>query len=136
MRTECGLDPASKINIALLVTKSSEAEVCFEKVEMIKLLAGCASVNFVEQKPSSSVGTVGLGFEAFIIVDTSINKDQLVARFKKEIETESGWVKKSEAKLSGNFAKHAPKEVVDAEIAKMEESKRKIEKLQSYIESL
>ncbi len=136
LRTECGLDPASKINIALLVTKSSEAEVCFEKVEMIKLLAGCASVNFVEQKPSSSVGTVGLGFEAFIIVDTSINKDQLVARFKKEIETESGWVKKSEAKLSGNFAKHAPKEVVDAEIAKMEESKRKIEKLQSYIESL
>ena len=96
----------------------------------------CANVDFVEEKASSSVGTVGSGFEAFILIDGSINKEQLLSRFKKEIETESGWVKKSEAKLSGNFAKHAPKEVVDAEIAKMEESKRKIEKLKSYIESL
>ena len=136
LRAECGLDPASKINIAVLLSENSYAQVCLEKVDMIKLLAGCANVDFVEEKPSSSVGTVGSGFEAFILIDGSINKEQLLSRFKKEIETESGWVKKSEAKLSGNFAKHAPKEVVDAEIAKMEESKRKIEKLKSYIESL
>lgn len=136
LRAECGLDPASKINIAVLLAKTSQSQVCLEKVDMIKLLAGCANVDFVEEKPSSSVGTVGSGFEAFILIDGSINKEQLLSRFKKEIETESGWVKKSEAKLSGNFAKHAPKEVVDAEIAKMEESKRKIEKLKSYIECL
>ncbi len=136
LRAECGIDPANKINIALLITKGSEAEVCHEKVDMIKLLAGCANVEFVESKPASSVGTVGTGFEAFILVDESINKEALIARFKKEIETETGWVKKSEAKLSGNFAQHAPKEVVEAERAKMEESKRKIEKLQSYVDSL
>ena len=103
---------------------------------MIKLLAGVANVEFVDAKPTSSVGTVGKGFEAFILVDESINKEALIARFKKEIETETGWVKKSEAKLSGNFAQHAPKEIVEAEKAKMEESKRKIEKLQSYVDSL
>ncbi len=136
LRAECGIDPANKINIAISVTKDSEAEVCHEKVDMIKLLAGVANVEFVDTKPSSSVGTVGKGFEAFILVDESINKEALIARFKKEIETETGWVKKSEAKLSGNFAQHAPKEIVEAEKAKMEESKRKIEKLQSYVDSL
>ncbi|MDY4766905.1 MAG: valine--tRNA ligase [Treponema sp.] len=136
LRAECGIDPANKINIAILVTKGSEAEVCHEKVDMIKLLAGVANVEFVEAKPASSVGTVGKGFEAFILVDESINKEQLIARFKKEIEQETVWVKRSEAKLNGNFAQHAPAEVVQQERDKMEESKRKIEKLESYIASL
>lgn len=136
LRTECGIDPANKINIAILVTKGSEAEVCHEKVDMIKLLAGVANVEFVEAKPASSVGTVGKGFEAFILVDESINREQLIARFKKEIEQETVWVKRSEAKLNGNFAQHAPAEVVQQERDKMEESKRKIEKLESYIASL
>ena len=136
LRAECGIDPANKINIAILVTKGSEAEVCHEKVDMIKLLAGVANVEFVEAKPASSVGTVGKGFEAFILVDESINREQLIARFKKEIEQETVWVKRSEAKLNGNFAQHAPAEVVQQERDKMEESKRKIEKLESYIASL
>lgn len=136
LRAECGIDPANKINIAILVTKGSEAEVCHEKVDMIKLLAGVANVEFVEAKPASSVGTVGKGFEAFILVDESINRDQLIARFKKEIEQETVWVKRSEAKLNGSFAQHAPAEVVQQERDKMEESKRKIEKLESYIASL
>ena len=136
LRAECGIDPANKINIAILVTKGSEAEVCHEKVDMIKLLAGVANVEFVEAKPASSVGTVGKGFEAFILVDESINRDQLISRFKKEIEQETVWVKRSEAKLNGNFAQHAPAEVVQQERDKMEESKRKIEKLESYIASL
>ena len=136
LRAECGIDPANKINIAILISKGSEAEVCREKVDMIKLLAGVANVEFVDAKPASSVGTVGKGFEAFILVDGSINKDALIARFKKEIETETGWVKRSEAKLSGSFAQHAPADVVQAERDKMEESKRKIEKLQSYVNSL
>ena len=136
LRTECGLDPASKINIAILVTPNSPAEVCREKTEMIALLAGVANIDFVQTKPAGAIGTVGTGFEAFIIVDESINKEQLLARFKKLIETETGYVKKSEAKLSGKFVEHAPKEVVDAEKEKLEESKRKIEKLNSYIESL
>ena len=136
LRAECGIDPASKINIAILVTKGTEAEVCHEKVDMIKLLAGVANVEFVDAKPASSVGTVGKGFEAFILVDESVNKEQLIARFKKEIEQETVWVKRSEAKLNGNFAQHAPAEVVQAERDKMEESKRKIEKLESYIASL
>ena len=136
LRADCGIDPANKINLAVIVTKGSEAEVCKEKVDMIKLLAGLANVEFVEAKPQSSIGTVGTGFEAFILIDENINKDQLIARFQKTIETEKGYAAKSQAKLGGSFAQHAPQEVVQAEKDKLEESLRMIEKLESYIASL
>ena len=136
LRADCGIDPANKINLAVILTKGSEAEVCKEKVDMIKLLAGLANVEFVEAKPQSSIGTVGTGFEAFILIDENINKDQLIARFKKTIETEKGYAAKSQAKLGGSFAQHAPQEVVQAEKDKLEESLRMIEKLESYIASL
>ena len=136
LRADCGIDPANKINLAVIVTKGSDAEVCKEKVDMIKLLAGLANVEFVEAKPQSSIGTVGTGFEAFILIDENINKDQLIARFKKTIETEKGYAAKSQAKLGGSFAQHAPQEVVQAEKDKLDESLRMIEKLESYIASL
>ncbi len=136
LRVDCGIDPAIKINIAISIVKGSSAEVCREKVEMIQLLAGVSKVEFVEAKPASSIGTVGTGFEAFIIVDENINKEQLLARFRKTIEKEQGYAKMSENKLNGNFAKHAPAEVVAAEREKLEEGLRRIEKLNSYINSL
>ena len=136
LRADCGIDPANKINLAVIITKGSDAEVCKEKVDMIKLLAGLANVEFVEAKPQSSIGTVGTGFEAFILIDENINKDQLIARFKKTIETEKGYAAKSQAKLGGSFAQHAPQEVVQAEKDKLDESLRMIEKLESYIASL
>ena len=136
LRTECGLDPASKINIAVLIEKGSAAEVCREKVDMIQLLAGVAQTEFVEAKPAAAIGTVGTGFEAFILVDETINREQLLVRFQKALETEEGWVRRSESKLNGSFAQHAPAELVAEERAKMEESRRRIEKLRSYIESL
>lgn len=136
LRVECGIDPAEKINIAILVTKGSDAEVCKEKVEMIQLLAGIKNIDFVESKPESSIGTVGKGFESFIIVDETINKEQLLARFKKTLEKEQGYARMSQNKLNGNFAQHAPAELVEKEKQILEEANRKIEKLQSYIDSL
>lgn len=135
-RVECGIDPAEKINIAILIEKGSDAELCREKVEMIQLLAGVAKIDFVDNKPSSSIGSVGKGFEAFILVDENINKEQLLARFQKTLDTEKIYASRSESKLNGNFAKHADSSLVEAEKIHLEESKRKIEKLEGYINSL
>jgi len=135
-KVDCGIDPAIKINIALQITKGSAAEVAREKVEMICLLAGVAKIDFVEAKPASSIGTVGEGFEAFIIVDENINKEQLLTRFQKAIDQETEWARRSENKLNGNFAQHAPAELVEKEKAILAEAKRKIEKLQSYLDEL
>ena len=136
LRVDCGIDPANKINIAIRVEKGSEAEVCREKVEMIQLLAGVAKVDFVEAKPESSIGTVGKCFESFILVDENINKEQLVARFQKTLEKEEGYARMSENKLNGNFAQHAPENLIQEERDRLTESQRKIETLKGYLKEL
>ena len=136
LRVDCGIDPANKINIAIRVEKGSAAEVCKEKVEMIQLLAGIAKVDFVEAKPESSIGTVGKGFESFILVDENINKEQLITRFQKTLEKEEGYARMSENKLNGNFAKHAPENLIQEERDRLAESQRKIATLESYIKEL
>ncbi|MCR5725090.1 MAG: valine--tRNA ligase [Treponema sp.] len=136
LRNECGIDPATKLHIALQIVPGSDAEVCREKVDMIQLLAGVAKIDFVEAKPASSIGAVGAGFEAFILIDENINKEQLLAHFNKDLAKTQADAQKIENKLGGKFAEHAPAEVVQAERDKLEEAKRRIEKLQSYIEAL
>ena len=136
LRVDCGIDPAAKINIAILIEKGSAAEVVREKVEMIQLLAGVAKVDFVTAKPESSIGTVGVGFESFILVDENINKEQLIARFKKTLEKEQGYARMSQNKLNGNFAQHAPANLVEEERQKLAESERKIATLESYLSDL
>ena len=136
LRVECGLDPAAKLHVAVQISPASPAEVIREKTDMVALLAGIAKIDFVDAKPEKAIGTVGEGFEAFLLVDESINKEQLVARFTKAIAAEESAIKKSEAKLSGKFAEHAPAEVVQAERDSLAESKRRVEKLNSYLNAL
>jgi len=136
LRVECGLDPAAKLHLAVLITKGSSAEVIKEKTDMIELLAGVEKIDFVSAKPAKAIGSVGSGFEAFLLVDESINKEQLIARFNKELEAEKALAQKTEAKLGGKFAQNAPAEVVQAEKEKLEESKRRIEKLSGYVQNL
>jgi len=136
LRAECGLDPAAKLSMAILVQQGSAAEVCKEKTDMIELLAGMKQVDFVDTKPARAIGTVGTGFEAFLIVDESINLEALKAKFNKEIETQTKYAQNSERKLSGNFAQHAPAELVEEEKQKLLECQNRIEKLQSYLKSL
>ncbi|HAH63249.1 MAG TPA: valine--tRNA ligase [Treponema sp.] len=136
LRTECGIDPAAKIHLALVIEKGSAAEVCREKEDVIELLAGISKTDFVGGKPADAIGTVGTGYEAFLMIDESVNREQLLSRFKKELSETEGYAQKAEAKLSGKFAEHAPADLVAEERAKLEEHKRRIEKLESYIKSL
>ena len=135
-KVDCGIDPAVKINVAFKIEKGSAAEVAREKIEMIELLGGVAKVDFVDAKPQNSIGTVGNGFEAFVLVDENINKEQLLTRFTKSLEKEQGYAKMSENKLNGNFAKHAPAELVEEEKSRLAESQKKIATLESYIKEI
>lgn len=136
LRNECGIDPAFKINVALLIEKGSNAEVCKEKIEMIQLLAGLSSINFVSEKPAKSIGTVGEGYEAFILLDDNIDKQTLLIHFNKDLETSKKDEQKLSAKLSGKFAQFAPAEVVQTEKDNLASIQRRIEKISSYIEAL
>ncbi|MGL4985532.1 MAG: valine--tRNA ligase [Treponemataceae bacterium] len=136
LRVECAIAPDAKMSCALLISEGSFAEVCKEKTEVLCLLAGLAHIDFVSKKPQKSIGTVGEGFEAFILTQEGLDVEQLVARFTKEINTESAFIAKLEAKLSGDFAKNAPKNVVEQEKEKLSSAKRRVEKLSFYLSGL
>ena len=136
LRAECGIGPEVKLNVALVITKGSSAEVCKEKTDIIKLLAGIGEIDFVDSKLEGAIGTVGNGFEAFIKIDGSVNVEQLKARFTKELTTEKAFIAKVDSKLAGKFAQNAPKEVVEAEKEKRANAARRVEKLESYLASM
>ena len=136
LRTECGIDPALKISIAIKIESRTNAEVIKEKTDMIQLLAGIKSIEFVDANPAKSIGTVGTGYEAFLLVDENINIEQLAAKFRKDIDWEKENVRRSENKLNGKFAEHAPAELVQAERDALEVAKSKIEKLEGYLRNL
>ncbi|HPX25370.1 MAG TPA: valine--tRNA ligase [Treponemataceae bacterium] len=136
LRAECGISPDLKIDIALLLTPDAHSQVCREKEELIMLLSGVKTLSFISAKPQGAIGTVGTGFEAFLLASEGIDSAQLKARFQKEIANESAFIQKVESKLSGKFAENAPAEVVEAEKEKLKAAQRRVEKLNSYIENL
>ncbi len=136
LRAECGLSPDTKLNIALHIIPGSPAEICVKKDSLIRLLAGVGEIQFTGEKPARAIGAVGNGFEVFLLVDGTVNLAQLTARFKKELASEQAFADKVTAKLAGKFAQNAPTEVVAAEREKLAATKRRIEKLTSYVDSL
>lgn len=140
LRTECGIDPAFKIKVALFVEKGSPAEAAKEKTDIICLLAGLSGVDFLENpkdKAKGSIGTVGKGFEAFIVSGEGADPEKMVQKFKKELEKEEGNFSKLKGKLSNEkFVANAPAEVVEGEKEKLNEIQRRIEKLKAYVSEL
>ncbi len=140
LRVECGIDPALKINAALYVEPGTPASAAREKEDIIRMLAGLSSLTFIaspRDKGEGSIGTVGTGFEAFVITDGSVDPKALAERFEKEADKERVNAERVRAKLSNqNFVANAPVEVVDAEREKLAEAERRIEKLASYVKEL
>ncbi|PIE98706.1 MAG: valine--tRNA ligase [Treponema sp.] len=140
LRRECGIDPQLKIKTCLFVEKGSDAEESKNRVDIIKMLAGLAELSFInspEAKPAGAIGTVGIGFEAFIITGEEIDAQSLLERFEKEVEKEKSNAQKLSGKLNNQkFIQNAPEEVVSAEKDKLTETERRIKKLSAYIQEL
>lgn len=140
LRSECGIDPSLKLVIALYVEKDSVAEAAREKTDIIQLLAGVSRIDFIanpSEHSKGAIGTVGKGFEAFLLVGDGVDPVQLTSRFIREIEKERQNVTRLEGKLSNaKFIENAPEEIVHLEREKLLEMHRRIEKLVSYVEDL
>ena len=136
LRSECGIEPQAKLHCSLLVQENSPAAESKNRREIIVMLAGLRELEFinsVEQKPKSSVGTVGEGFEAFIVAGEGADVEKLIARFEKELEREKGNLAKLEGKLKNqNFIANAPVDVVEKDKETLAEIERRIEKLSNY----
>jgi valyl-tRNA synthetase len=135
LRADCGISPDVKLNLSLKITQGSPAEVSRTQVELIRLLAGANDIGF-DEKPAKAIGAAGNGFEVFLRVDGAVNEAQLLARFKKEYDSEKAFADRTQAKLAGSFTEKAPPEVVAAEREKLEKAQEHAGKLLSYIHDL
>lgn len=140
LRVECGIDPQVKIHIALFIEKGKDAEIAHEKTDIIQLLAGVSKIDFLSyviDRPKGAIGSVGKGYEVFVVAGEGADSAQLIGRFSKEIDKETQNITKLETKLLNvNFTANAPAEVIEAEREKLVEMKRRIAKLGSYVKDL
>ncbi|HHU36092.1 MAG TPA: valine--tRNA ligase [Treponema sp.] len=140
LRAECGIDPALKIRVANFLEAGSHAEAAREKTDIIRLLAGLSEVIFLKSAldhPKGAIGTVGKGFEAFVVPGEGLDPAKLASRFEKECEKEKQAKQKLAQKLgNAKFIENAPEAVVASEREKLAEIERRITKLEGYIQGL
>jgi valyl-tRNA synthetase len=144
LRSEFQIPNDKKLRI-LVRTEPGFASTGFfrQQSALVESLAGTGTLEFEEARPGVSdrppltIGLVGKGFEAFVFIREAIDIVQLTAKFTRELERDEKFLVVLEAKLANeNFVKNAPVELVDAEKEKLEETKRRIGKLGSYIRDL
>lgn len=136
LRAECGIEVQAKVTVFLLLQEKSYASESKKYADIIKLLAGLKELNFIEtesEKPKKAVGTVGEGFEAFIVAGQGMEIDKVLSRFEKELDKENTNLKKLELKLQNkNFIKNAPFDIIEKDKNTIIEIRRRIEKLSNY----
>ena len=136
LRAECGIDASAKINIAIYIEDEKVSGIVKEKRALIELLAGVKHIEYVSEKMQSSLAAFAEGCEAFLLFDETIDKEKLRNRFQKDLKEAENLKERSEAKLSGKFAEHATKELVNAEKEKLRTHLERIEKLKTYLNNL
>ncbi|MDR2051833.1 MAG: valine--tRNA ligase [Treponema sp.] len=146
LRSECTI-PAEK-KLRLLVRVNGEGSDAFlrNNAALVKLLAGIADLEIEAAgqgaasgfaRPRGSIGLVGSGFEAFVFIAGAADLAALKQKFGKEIEKDRKFTASLEGKLANeNFVKNAPPELVAEQRLKLEESRKRTEKLSSYIRDL
>ena len=109
MRNRSGIEDRNRF-----IYRNRKRRVAREKVDILQMLAGLSRVDFIpspSDRPKGAIGTVGKGFEAFILVGEGVDSGQLANRFEKEILKEQGNASRLEAKLgNASFVSNAPED--------------------------
>lgn len=142
LRSECLITPEKRLHLEVRLEPSfSSADFFRQNGALVELLAGVGPLDFVPatggSRPAGAIGLVGAGFEAFVFIREAVDPAQLAGKFSKEIDRDTKYLASLEAKLSNEaFLANAPAELVAAERVKLEESRRRREKLSAYLRDL
>ena len=132
MRIENKLKPKEEIEL-FINTKSQGAYASFE--ELINKLGFVSSVKFVSEKMDDARSFLIGTDECYVPV--SIDIEEEIARIKKELDYNKGFLNAVEKKLSNErFVNSAPEVVVNKERQKQEDTKAKIKMLEESLVKL
>jgi valyl-tRNA synthetase len=165
LRSECTIPPDRKLKVLLRPGKECE-RILESQGELVKSLAGlgeltvetagdggadsagstdgAGGVGRMDQspRPAGSIGLTGgrsaggTDYEAFVFI-AGADLGALKQKFGRDIDRDRKFAASLRARLENEkFLRNAPPELVEAEKHKLEETARRIEKLESYIRDL
>jgi valyl-tRNA synthetase len=138
LRAEFGIPQERKLKVAVRFDQGfASARFIEQSADLVALMAGAGTLDFVDTRPASAIALAGRGFETYVFAREAVDVVQLAARFRKEADKEAQFASRLEAKL-GNpaFAGSAPAEVVAKEREKLDEAKARIAKLEKHLADL
>ncbi|PAU92952.1 valine--tRNA ligase [Aliifodinibius salipaludis] len=139
IRAEFKLSPNDEIDLLIKAKDEKTAnalsnnEWIFRKLQSIHTFKVAADLD----KPETSASAVIEGTELFVPLEGLINLDKERERIQKEIDRLEGFLKSIEGKLNNDgFVNNAPKDVVQKERDKKEDTETNLEKLREILEEL
>lgn len=136
VRAELSVEPGAKITAYLTLTDSALVAFFQEHLPFLQSLARLGDVHFTEPK-GKMIRAVIKGGNVYLDLASNIDIEREKARIEKEIQTLEKGRMASESKLaSPQFAERAPKELVDAEKAKVTEYNTRLDALAQMLNTL
>ncbi|MCL2069530.1 MAG: valine--tRNA ligase [Treponema sp.] len=140
LRSECTVPPEKKIRVMVHVQEGGAFTFLSENTPLVKLLAGLSEFDLTGAGPAATNGAIGLagnGFEAFVFIAGAVDMKFLKDKFTKELAKDQKYIEGLKAKLDNEkFVANAPPELVAEERLKLEESRMRTGKLESYIRDM
>jgi valyl-tRNA synthetase len=137
IRTDYRVTPQTKVHVVVNAGKDKEFFTIGGKI--IEVLGRVEPLEIKEraEKPHHAAGFVLGSIEVFIDLEGVVDFEKERARLEKEVATVAPYAKSLEKKLSvGDFAKHAPPDVVEKEKQKLAEAQEKLTKLNEQLKQL
>jgi len=142
LRSECGITPEKKLRVT--IRANSAVKKPFKDNEnLIKLLAGIGDLSIEGQeessgqRPASSIGMAGNGFEVFVFIAEAVDTQALKKKFLSGLEKDSKYIESLRAKLANEqFIKNAPESLVEEQKNKLEQTLLRTEKFKLYLRDL
>ncbi|GAB1458183.1 hypothetical protein MASR2M48_34910 [Spirochaetota bacterium] len=138
LRSEFCIAPEKKMRLAVRFDDGfAGGDFMSRNADMMALLTGASSVEFLCEKPSGALSLAGRGFEAYVFAREAVDTEQLASRFGKEAQKERQYVERTQAKLGNEaFVASAPADVVEKERQKLQDAEIRAAKLEKYLKDL
>jgi valyl-tRNA synthetase len=135
-RSELNVPPSAQVKVS---TKGDgvKFDPASQQTALLKTLCRVSDVSEAKQRPAKSALAVVKGGEVYLHLEGLIDLKAEAAKQQKEREKLAKYVQTIEGKLKNEqFVKNAPVELVDGEKAKLQETKGKINRIDSNLKFL
>ena len=139
IRAQWKIEPAKFIDVTLKPKDDKTTKLIKENIEYIKRLSKVANLTIdkLVKRPERSASALTAGLAVFVPLEDLIDIEKEKINIESKIKQTESFSKSIEAKLKNkNFVKKAPKQIVDGEKEKFNETKNSLKRLGTMLKEL